>query len=242
MEVLQLTKRQIAQRQVKRSFAEQADRLVVLAADISLDGAVITAEGQSTISVQVANNDNRLLILSFAVYQGNSPSGITFNGVAMTKIKEQVGSFNEQCSIWGLIAPAVGTYNLVMTGASNYYAVGIYRLYNCEQSLPTNFNGASGDNNNASLSITTTAANAWIISVLESEPDPTMTTSGGVADWEQEGQSFQHGAGQHYIQAAAGAKTMSWSLAYGARWNQVNVQVNPLPLNIKTSNIRIKQT
>jgi hypothetical protein len=190
-----------------------------------LDGTVISAENTGTTSMTVGNNANRKLVVSFATYQGGGPSGITFGGVALTKVVEAVGSFNEKCSIWELVAPAVSTANVVVSGAGDYYAYGIYSLYDCDQNLSTNFTSVSGDSNTASLAITTASANSWVITCIESEPDPTMTTSGGTADWEQEGQSFQHGSGQHILKASPGSQTMSASLAYGARWNQCNVEI-----------------
>lgn len=192
---------------------------------IAQDGLTITSHNVATNALTVASNSNRLLLVSYATYQGGGPSGIMFNGVALTKIVEKVGSFNEKASIWGLLAPDVGTFNVVVSGGSDFYSVGIYSLYNVDQTLPTNFITGGGDSATASLALTTLANESWVITCIESEPDPTMTTSGGTADWEQEGQSYQHGSGQHIVKSTPGSQTMSASLSYGARWNQVNVEV-----------------
>jgi len=136
-----------------------------------------------------------------------------------------VGSYSEQCSIWGLIAPDVGTYNVVMTGEGNWHGIGIYSLYNCSQTLPHNFSAVGGDNNTASLALTTGHDNSWVITCIEAEPAITMTTSGATEDWNLEGASYQHGQGHRIAKASAGSQTMSASLGYGARWNQCNVEV-----------------
>ena len=194
---------------------------------ITLDGSVTSNAETGTTSITVASNTNRLLIVSYATYQGGGPSGITYNGVALTKIVEQLGSFSEQCSIWGLVAPDTGTNNVVVSGGGSYYAYGIYSLYNCDQNLPSVTSKTGGDSLTASLAITTVTDNSWVITCIESEPVPTMTTSGGTADWSKEGQSFQHGSGQHILKVTAGSQTMSASLSYGARWNQTNIEVKP---------------
>lgn len=196
-----------------------------------LDGSVVSDEyNNGTKSIVIGSNENRLLIVGYGSYQGAGPSGMTYNGVALTKIVEQVGSFNEVCSLWGLVAPDTGTHDLVVSGLGNWSAFGAYSLYNCVQSLPTNFNKTTGDSGGFSLALTTLYKNSWIISAIECEPIPTMTTTDGVLDWNFEGDVFQHAQGQHVVKAAAGAHTISGSLSYGARWNMANIEVRGIPL------------
>lgn len=206
---------------------------------IALDGTVasyIRSGSTETKSVVVASNENRLLIVSYATYQGGGPTSMTYNGSSLTKIVEKVGSFSEQCSIWGIIAPDTGTHDLVINGAGNWSSYGIYSLYNCDQTLPSNTATAQSESSTASCALTTVANNSWIITCIESEPDPTMTTTNGVADWEKEGASYQHGSGQHVVKATAGSHTMSASLTYGARWNQANIEVKEVGSAVKTIN------
>lgn len=195
---------------------------------VTLDGTVVSSETTATNEFTVGNNTNRILLVSFATYQGNTPSGITYNSDALTKISEKIGSYGEQSSIWGLLAPDVGTANVVVSGASSYYAIGIYSLYNVNQSLTMATSSAGGESAGASLALTTTADNCWVIDALESEPAATLTTSGGTQDWNLEGESYQHGSGSHILKATAGEQAMTWSLGYGARWNQCAIEVCPV--------------
>lgn len=194
---------------------------------IALDGAVVYTDASDTLSVTVAPNDNRMLIVCFGTYQGSDPSGVTYNGVAMTELIDSIGSYGESCSIWGLVAPDTGTHNVVITGESNYYGISAYSLANVEQTLPATKVEATGDSSTASLSITPTVNNCWIIDSLEMEAVPTMTTSSGVSDCVQEGDVYQHMASSHFIQGTAAAKTMSYSGSYGSRWNICAVVVKP---------------
>lgn len=201
------------------------------AASITLDGTVVSNEySTSTITqaITIGANSDRMLIVAYGSYQGGGPSGITYNGVALTKIVEQVGSFNEVSSLWGLVAPATGTNNIVVSGAGNWSAMGAWSLYNVDQTLPATFSSGGGESSTASLALTTTVDGAWVITSIESEPVPTVTTSGGVNSWSFEGASYQHASGHTVPKATAGSQTMSASLSYGARWNMTNVQIKPV--------------
>ena len=200
---------------------------IAFAPNTPLIDTVATSQNTASTAITVAAKSNRKLVVSFSMYQGSGsgPSAVTAGGLAMTKVVEQVGSFNEQCSIWELVNPNTGLQNVVLTGASGYYAVGVYSLFNCKQSPTTNFSKVGGSGSAASLALTTLKNNSMIIACLEPEPIPTMTTTGGVQDWIQTAASFNNAQGQHFIQATAGAKTMSSNLAYGARWNMANVEI-----------------
>ena len=199
------------------------------AASIALDGTVVSNEyNNGTQAITIGTNSDRMLIVAYGSYQGAGPSGMTYNGVALTKIVERVGSFSEVSSLWGLVAPATGTNNLVVSGMGDWSAYGAWSLYNVDQTLPTTFSSGGGDSSTASLALTTTVDGAWVITSIEAEPTITMTTSGGANSWTFEGQSFQHAGGHTVVKATAGSQTMSASLGYGARWNMTNVQIKPV--------------
>ena len=187
---------------------------MLFAGAIALDGSVVSSDTADTVSVTVAANSNRMLIVTFGTYQGNDPSGITHSGSAMTELVDAIGSFGESSGLWGRVAPASGTANVVVSGAANYRGISIYSLYNVDQTLPATTAEAGGDSNTASVAITPTVDNCWIIWSLESEPVPTMTTSSGVSDAVQEGETYQHVAASHFIQTTAASKTGSFFFSY----------------------------
>ncbi len=201
--------------------------MAAFADTITLDGTVITANNTASLSITVASNTNRMGLVCFTTYQGGAPSGVTWGGSAMTKVAEMIGSFGENASVWAILAPTVGSDTVTVTGGADWRGFGAYSLYGVDQNIPSVFTTGGGDSGTASLAITTDTANAWVLGCIESEPVPTMTTSGGTSDYVLEGQSFQHGSAQHIAKAVAGSQTMSASLSYGARWNQVDVQIKP---------------
>lgn len=198
---------------------------------VTLDGAVTTNEKTATTSKTVANNADRLFLVAIGTHQSNNASGVTFNGDAMTLLKRQAGSYGEHCEIWGLIAPDIGTYNVVVSGANNWWAQGIYSIYDCEQELPSTANstavGANGNSGYCSVSITTPVDNCLVVAVQSSEPVPTLDTAGATADWSQQGQSYQNSAGARILKATAGSIDMAWDLSYGGRWQAVAVAIKP---------------
>lgn len=200
----------------------------LIAGAIALDGSVTSSDASDTVSVTVAANSDRMLIVAFGTYQGNDPSGITHSGSAMTELVDAIGSYGESCGLWGRVAPASGTANVVVSGAANYRGISIYSLYNVDQTLPATTAEAGGDSSTASLAITPTVDNCWIIWSLEMEAVPTMTTSSGVSDAVQEGDVYQHVAASHFVQTTAASKTGSYSGSYGSRWNITACVVKPV--------------
>lgn len=198
----------------------------IFAADVTLDGAVVSFKYPTTSSSFTVNsNSDRMMCVSYGTYQGGSPTGITWNGTALTKIVEQVGSYNEESSIWCLVAPEVGTFTVEVTGMGNWSAVGIYSLYNVDQNLPTNFATNGGESSSESVTLVTESDNSWVIAQLEAEPAIIMTTSGGIEDYNQQGASYQNAEGQHILRATAGSQSMTASLDYSARWNATAVEI-----------------
>ncbi len=200
-------------------------------ATISLDGTVATSTstGNFTKTIVVGNNSDRLLLVAFATHQGGGDAtAMTYNGVSLTESKSQVGSYGETASLWVLVAPATGSHTLSVTAPSNdFNSIGVYSLYGVKQSNPSITAGTSGSNSTASLSITPTSNNNWVIDSVEAEPVPTVG-SGQTQDWLIQGSSsYMNGGGSHVAQTTAQSQTMQWSLSYGARWNQVAVALAP---------------
>lgn len=171
----------------------------------------------TTFNVTVGVNTDRMMIFGLGHYQGDTGiSGVTYNGDALTLIKNQEGSFNERASLWGLVNPDTGTNSFVVSGAGEFTGFGVLSAYGCDQTLPTNTHGVSNDQSEA---LTTLNDGSWVIAAIGAEPAITMSTSGGVEIMNEQGQSFQN-AEMHYVEkATAGSQTMSYGLAYGARSN-----------------------
>lgn len=110
---------------------------------------------------------NRILFVVACSSNPDVVSGVTYNGVAMTKIGASVQNTNaDWVSLWYLIAPATGANNVVVTGNSTSGLFGVSSSYT--GALQTGQPDASGGNATAtsttfSASATAVASNCWAI-------------------------------------------------------------------------------
>lgn len=203
---------------------EDMAQLIFVMGALTKDTAV-ESNNTASFSVTVASNSNRLLVMGFGHYQGgDNITGATYNSVALTVIKAQAGSFGERAGLWGLVAPATGANTFAISGNDTWSGYGVLSIYDADQNIPTNVHGVSDDTSEA---LTTTVDNAWVVAAIGAEPAITMTTTSGVEDMNEQGESYQNAEMHHVLKATAGAQTMSYSLGYGARSNMALCEVKP---------------
>ncbi len=130
-----------------------------------------------TISHTVAAGSDLALLASLGYYnRARSVTGVTFNGVPLTKQRRyENGSAAATSELWYLPAPAVGTYNLVYTldaaTGVGVELVGTAHSYSgVDQTTPIEAdNGGSvvtGAHTSHSGSVTPLTADAWIVDHL----------------------------------------------------------------------------
>jgi hypothetical protein len=169
----------------------------------------------------------------------SSPSGVTYNGVALTvipssKVHIALGDSTNSLGIeqWGLVAPATGANNLAFTftgnvifrgGAESWFGVdqttpyGTAAIGNAADTTPS-INVASADNGVA-------VSSALVISL-------TALVSGDTERWNNAPVSNSAAGGSSQLGAAS--VTMDWSGAFGAPYNWVEsgVSLHPTPAYI----------
>ena len=147
---------------------------MAIAFDAASSGSV--SSGSSlTFSHTVASGSDRALFVSTGYYTNTvSVTGITYNGVSLTKQRRyNDGTRAATSEVWYLAAPDVGTYNVVITlsGAwtSNWVAAAI-SLTGVNQTTPIEVdNGGTvvfGSHTSHSSSVTTVTADAWVLDHL----------------------------------------------------------------------------
>lgn len=77
--------------------------------------------------------DKPLNCLFVLIRSSSDPGGVTFNGTALTKIM----NYGYTATLWALVAPAVGTYSVVVSGAGTVYYKAAWVLHNVDQTDPT---------------------------------------------------------------------------------------------------------
>ena len=145
----------------------------VMAAGIQFDAST-TANGAAVSSLTwshtVANQTNRVLIVTVGAEHASPavyPTGVTYGGVSLTQIGTAVAGTTtlDTISLWYLLAPTVGTANVVVTYAAAVQDVtaGATSIYGVNQAAPeassTSLNNAGATTTN----ITTLTNNAWVV-------------------------------------------------------------------------------
>lgn len=131
---------------------------------ISLDAVSSKDAGNvssSTLSHTCAA-DATMLIVCIGADSAVAPTGITYNGVSMTKEVEETVL---DTTVWTLANPATGTNNIVVTFAANHYfgIVGMSLKGTATSTYIDGTNHGNGATNDAALSITTGTANSWLV-------------------------------------------------------------------------------
>ncbi len=124
---------------------------------------------------------NRLLSVQVSCEELATISGITYDGNGLT---QQVAladiPSNLRSEIWTLVAPPVGTYNIVVTfSAPSYCCAGAESYVGVDQASPVGANNSSNAiDNNPTLILVTTFDNSLIVDSLSTALTPIVYTVG----------------------------------------------------------------
>lgn len=109
------------------------------------------------------------MVAAFSIDSGPPLVSVTYNGVNLTKDKEQTRTSptNSPTSVWSLAAPDVGTFNAIATktGTAGIVSLAVANYTGCKQTgLPDATVGATSESaSSASYTITTVADDCWIM-------------------------------------------------------------------------------
>ncbi len=194
-------------------------------------------------SVAVGNNTNRILIALVGLgdhFTSSQVASIVFNSSEyFTYAGTQIGDGQDtSCEVWYLVNPTVTTANVVVdyTGSTTPDAgVAILSLYGVDQSDPIGAtNTATAQSNSASVSLTTEAANSWIVDIVAADDNNNPGSEFSPTGSQTERVDFEGGSGTGTFTMAVGTRavttatsyTVSWSIASGTEyWVQEAVEV-----------------
>jgi len=140
---------------------------------IAVDAVSSGANGTDTtrsVSHTVSGSDRLLLVGVYTEKSGDAGTecitGVTWNGVSMTKISTKIRSNNlGYMYLYGLVAPDTGTHTAVASCSATAYmtiqAVSYTGVY--QDSVPTVHNeGASNTGTSLDVSVTVTVDDSWL--------------------------------------------------------------------------------
>lgn len=143
---------------------------MAIARDATSSGSVT---GTSlTISHDVAGSNRMLFVMPLEDASGLTATritGVTYNGVAMTKLTETYRTFSSGLvqTLWGLVAPDTGTHDIVISlSASDTVSSQNASYTGCDQNLPTGTALKTFSSNNSDKCLfqpVTIADDSWAI-------------------------------------------------------------------------------
>ena len=167
---------------------------------------------------------NRLLTVGIAGWvAGVTVTGITYNGVALTKIRSDLHSNTLfRSEMWALVNPASGSNTITVTwsGAPNDSLASAISLTGVDQTTPNDAdNGATGGvTTDATATITTVADNAWLVNIVASNTaSATWTVGAGQTQVLNTGTTNWAGASYEGPVTPAGATVMNFTVSGGGK-------------------------
>lgn len=219
-----------------------ADATTATSSPLSLNPAGIVAVNTSTgysanpgsitftLSHTVSAGDNRLLLVGIS-QKNKLVSSVTYGGVNMTLVGENVSSGGARMHIYMLLNPAVGTANVVVNLSVNPdkgIAVSATTFTGVNQTTPLGtFNSASGNSNTATTTVSS-AANELVYDVATFRNTTMTQAAGQTALYNINTGGEIDGAGAS-TKAGAASVTMTWNAPTNHEWAIGAVPIKPAP-------------
>ena len=186
-----------------------------------------TAQGSYSWSHTIGPGSNRILVVGVSMLSvaGSSVSGITFGGVALTKIRSDASvSGAVRTELWYLTNPENGSGTIVVSlSASLDSASGAQSFTGVDQKEPIEANnGASATNvgaADATVGVTSLSNNAWTVDIVGTDDTAISIGTEQTSRFNLTG-TLGSGAGSHEGPTPIpGVITMSWTNIAGlATW------------------------
>lgn len=178
---------------------------------------------------------DRLLLIGCAIQYGDTCtiSGITYNGVSMTRIGSAINNTDSFSNIGAtafyLIAPATGTntVSVSLTGPPFVQGVAAISLTGVHQTTPLGTHATAFANNSSAPSVTVSSAtDEFIVDFVAMLSNPTSTTAGSGQTKRTENLASDSSICSS-TEAGAASVVMDWSLG-GNQWCSIfGIPVKP---------------
>ena len=183
--------------------------------------AISSAGSVDSTAYTVANNADRVLVVALG---GEAAGSNTFSGATVTWGTQSLSLVDSEfdtnylpgTALFFLAAPDTGNLTLTVDagsdGISGGYSVGVYSLWNAEQSAPTIFGSTYvSDNGSNVIDLGTVDADGAAISVMADRQSTAtgMTFNGNAADYFDDTFSKANAGGGSIIGTTAGNLTMT---------------------------------
>lgn len=201
----------------------------------NVSSAALTAGVAASLTFAKTNGAGSVLLVGATQDNSTSdPTGVTYNGSAMTKVL--TGNTPANVSIWKLGSPTTGSsQNVVITFATNSFGTGgAISFTGADTSTVV---GASATNHQSvadttvTVNITTTQANSYLLDTyyLNDRSRTSTPTAPQALQWSADTGVLEgtRGEGSAKTTTTATTYTMSWALSGVSSWTTVTVEVLP---------------
>jgi hypothetical protein len=185
-----------------------------------------------TFAHTVGANTDRCLVVTAGGWRsgGWSISGITYDGVALTKVDHnQNVPTEDRVELWILLSPNVGTANVSITlaaAAGAEIACGATNWSGVSQTTPTGAAAkAVGNSTDVTVDVAS-GADQMVVDIVTWFNQLATAGGGQTSRWEQENGAAQM-SGAHSSEPGAATTTMSWTLDGARDWTTMGVPLLP---------------
>ncbi len=199
--------------------------------DNSTTANIYTSSPNITTSFTTGVGANRYMLA--AVFGYTNPTGVTYNGVALTQVVApvQIDNTYTYISLWELVNPPSGTYNIVVNFSSSAIetSVGVTTWSNVDQTTPHGTAvSAIGSSTAPSVNVSSNSNQLIADFMAYNTVNSTSITAGsGQTQRYARVSSNANGAGSSKT-PTGGTTTMSWTLGSSQTWGIIGVPINPV--------------
>lgn len=207
-----------------------------------------TASTTLTFSHTCGSDSNRCLIVGVLMDNGagDEPTSVTYNSVSMTKLvtEYQANIARLRCSLYGLVNPASGANNVVVTipAGSSYKIIAGAVSFSGVAQTSTYGTGAKAKATSGNPTLNVSSANGEVVidaCCITFDPTGTMTAGDGQTERYDRCEDISYWGLCGSTENGASTTTMSWTpSATTYDWVQCGIAIKPAvasgPANVKT--------
>lgn len=164
---------------------------------------------------------DRYLLVAVGGDSAGSISGITYNGVAMTKLFGQASGGDGRLYVFGLAAPAAGANTVQVTGSGTFTLTGVSETFtgvNQGSPLMATSSKSTGAVTFATTTLTTVATGTMVFSAIEQEQNGTFNATAPLIEGAESGVSGNRNAvaGYQDTSSTVASTTQRWNIDVGS--------------------------
>jgi hypothetical protein len=181
---------------------------------IALDDYTNNIGGGTSFSfAHECSGSDRILIVQVYAAVTSDPTGVTYNGVAMTKLYGHTVASTNRASIWFLLAPATGSNNVVISHASSVDVMAISASFTGVEQVTPPISTGSGTADSVEIMFDVLQDNTYMIEAVYLLEETTTTPDSGQTELVEQ---IDFGTNSFFYKEEDAAEEVEHSITFGA--------------------------